>query len=154
MKRTLVQALLLLPIAVAMAQVSDGGMDCRKAEKMLDKPFTSWNQAYGYYKRFHGYCSDGALAELLSGYKTRLLDKRWSQVGQLRELTERDPAFLNWVLLSTFEDPEDVDINSKNTACRLFNRLKTCTPRNSALCSRLAERVGPSREYVRSCPAA
>jgi hypothetical protein len=152
MNRKPMLAVLLLASAIANAQMAGGGMDCRKAERTLGKPFGSWSQAYTYYKDFGGNCSDGALAELLSGYKTRLLDRHWSQLGQLRRLTEQDPSFLNWVLLSTFDDPEDVDINSMNTTCRLLRRLKTCPLREAALCSHLAERVGPSREYIKSCP--
>lgn len=130
-------------------------MDCSRAEKELNRgPFKSWQHAYAYFKRYSGLCSDGAQAEVLSAYKTRILDRQWSRLAELKRIGTQDPAFLKWVLLGVFYDPEEVEINQSNTACRLLKRLKTCAPENRRLCEQLAQRVGPSREYVQACPPA
>ncbi len=129
-------------------------LGCAQAEKVLStKAFVTWQDAYAYYKRFSGLCSDGALAEALGAQFTQLLSKHWSHLPELRELGSKDPPFVEWVLLSVFYDPEETEINASNTACRLVKRLQSCQPAERALCLRLSERVGPSREYIRACGA-
>lgn len=155
MKRALLASIAIFLSFGAFAQNSNQQVDCTRAERQLDLgPFKSWNQAHTYFKRYKGLCSDGAQAERLSAYKTRLLDREWSKLYELKRLATQDPAFLEWVLLGVFYDPEVVEINKSNTACRLLKRLRTCSFENRELCERLAQRVGPSREYVQACPPA
>ena len=155
MKRAFLATLATILSFTASAQGPTPPVDCARAERELDRgPFKSWHQAYAYFKRYKGLCSDGAQAEGLSAYKTRLLDRDRSRLKELKRLGAQDPAFLEWVLLGVFYDPEDVEINQSNTACRLLKRLKACSPENRQLCEQLAQRVGPSREYVQACPPA
>jgi hypothetical protein len=128
-------------------------VDCSAAERSLGTPFASWGEANSHYERFRGRCSDGALSEALSGQFTQLLSKRWDQLPELQRLGSRDPEFLEWVLLGVYDDPEEVEVNASNTACRLLKRLQACQLRQRVLCERLSTRVGPSREYVRACGA-
>ncbi|UDF34155.1 UNVERIFIED_ORG: hypothetical protein LHJ69_16365 [Shinella sp. XGS7] len=155
MKHALLVFVAILVSFGAWAQNSNPRVDCARAEKELDRgPFRSWQQVYAYFKRYKGLCSDGAQAEALSAYMTRLLDREWSRLEELKRLGSKDPAFLDWVLLGVFYDPEDIDINPSNTACRLLERMKDCSPENRHLCEQLAQRVGPNREYVQACPPA
>jgi len=155
MKRALLAFIAISLSFGAWGQDASPRVDCERAEKELDRgPFKSWQQAYAYFRRYKGFCSDGAQAEGLSAYKTRLLDREWSKLDELMRLGSKDPAFLEWVLLGVFYDPEDIEINQSNTACRLLKRMRTCSPENRQLCERLAQRVGPSREYAQACPPA
>ena len=150
MKR-LVALVLFTLTSVASAQ-STTPVDCSRAERVLNaRPFGSWQDAYNYYKRFRGRCSDGALAENLSAHFTQLLSERWSRLPELQTLARRDPAFLEWVLLGVYYNPEETEVNASNTACRLLRRLQSCRPSERALCERLATRVGPNREYAAAC---
>src|SRR5688500_16793556 len=103
-------ALILFAVApVAMAQ-DEMLVDCSRAEQILDaRPFDTWHEAYTYYKPFRGRCSDGALAEGLSAHFTRLLSKRWSRLSELQDLASKDPAFLDWVLLGVYYNPEETE---------------------------------------------
>jgi hypothetical protein len=127
--------------------------DCSEAERSLTKPFASWREAHGYYERFSGKCSDGALAEALSAQFTQLLSKRWERLTELEQLAYSDPKFLEWVLLGIYYDPDEVEINTSSTACRILNRLQSCQPSQKSLCARLSTRVGPNLEYIRACGA-
>jgi hypothetical protein len=152
MKALFVAATFLLAIAFAGA-ASAKEVDCSAAERSLAKPFSSWREAHSYYERFDGGCSDGDLAEALGVQFTQLLSNRWEHLPELEQLASREPAFLEWVLLGVYYDPEEVEINASNTACRLLKRLQSCQLSQRALCERLATRVGPSREYIQACGA-
>jgi hypothetical protein len=144
-------AVLLATVPAGTANAKD--VDCSAAERSLRKPFACWDEAHSYYERFRGVCSDGALSEALSGQFTQLLSKRWDQLPELQRLSSGDPAFLEWVLLGVYYDPEEIEINASNTACRLLKRLQACQSTQKALCERLSTRVGPNLEYVRACGA-
>jgi hypothetical protein len=151
--KTIVAALALLWAVSPVLAEEAKPVDCARAEQLLAKPFSSWNDAYAYYKKFHGLCSDGALAESLSARFTRLLSNRWSRMPELNRLAHSDPAFLEWVLLGVYYNPEETEVNASNTACRLLKRLQSCRAAEKVLCGRLATRVGPSRQYVAACEA-
>lgn len=136
------------PAAPAVAQ------DCTQAELVLwDKRFSSWEASHEYFKRYRGRCSDGVLAEALSSIHTGLLIKDRRGIEKLARLAAQDPDYLNWVLLGVFYNPEEVKVNSSNTACRLLIQLRSCPSKHRSLCGKLAARVGPSPEYVAACPA-
>jgi hypothetical protein len=154
MKRAVFILIAILLSVSAKAQNAIPQANCSQAERELSRgPFQSWQGAYSYFERFRGLCSDGAQGEALDAYKTRLLDRRWSTLSELKRLGTQNPAFLDWVLLGVFYNPEEVEIKGSNTACRLLRRLRTCSPENKPLCERLATRVGPNPEYLQACPS-
>ena len=125
---------------------------CSEADKQLSKrQFATWNDSYEYFVRYKGGCSDAALGEALSSQHTQLLDKTAPKLGTLKRLVAQNPAYLNWLLLGVFYNPEETEVNAKNTACRILKRLFSCVPAEKELCAKLATRVGPSLEYVQGC---
>lgn len=151
--KTIALALMLFVATSAASANNAGALDCSAAERLLAEPFTSWHEAHAYYERFHGSCSDGALAETLSSQFTQLLSRRWERLSELEQLASSDPKFLDWVLLGVYYDPEEVEVNTSNSACRLIKRLQSCKASQKALCQRLSARVGPNHEYIRACGA-
>ena len=128
---------------------------CDDAEKWLaGKPFRSWNDSHSYYKRFRGQCSDGALLEALSAQHTALLANARVGLRNLKVAAAKEPAYLEWVVLGVFYNPEESDRDPNNTACRVVRRLASCEPDTRALCAKLSDRVGPSAEYMNTCKAA
>jgi hypothetical protein len=138
----LILAFLVAPLVYAVpAQVN-----CARAEEEMMRVDT-WGDAYRYFKRYKGQCTDGALAQGLSGAFTGILDKKWGSLHTLERLTRKDSTFLNWLLLSSFYDTED-----ESASCRIRSRLRNNCPKSSEwLCAKLDERVGESEEYMQSC---
>ena len=145
MKTRLVIATVLFIFANANAQESR--VNCRAAERDLEIGIHSWYAAYRYFKQYKEWCSDGALAEYLSGSFSTLMDKKWSTLPELQRLSTRDPDFLRWVLMRNFSDAED-DMAS----CRINERLTRCCPSGAqTLCKLLIPRVFASREEKQMC---
>lgn len=145
MKYVLAIAAVFITFATAYAQ--DSQANCRAAERELDVGIRSWSAAYRYFKRYEGWCSDGALAESLSSEFSTLLDKRWSMLSDLQRLSNLDPEFLQWVLLRTFSDTED-----EMASCRIHERLTRCCPVGAKkLCASLVPRVFASPEQQQMC---
>ena len=108
--------------------------ECREAD---NSPITSWKELHSYFRKYGGFCADGAQAEGLAEVAAELLDEKWSTLSELHALSRRDPAFLRWILSRPIYSPEDHAVAER----ALHNLTNNCTKPHLALCQRLASRV-------------
>ncbi len=94
----------------------------------------SWQQVRNYFKRYKGWCIDGALGEGVSESVTRLLDNNWSSYSDLQALATKDARFAEWVAMRFKGYPED-----ECAILRGISNLDNSCPKDAQeLCNTLA----------------